>query len=262
VVWWRLNSQYVNLATALPALLPELTRRLMLSAGRQRQVVAGLLVQAYRAADAIADKFSLPGLSAQIIQVMLWAADQAEDSVTSAAAAYVRAETFLADGRPDRGRRMLELAADSVKPGVSVISAAAYGALHMRAAVSAARAGQVALAGDHLAEARAAARSVPDDIYAGTAFGPSSVRIHWLSMALDLKDPGMAHAATVGWTPPQRLPAERRSHFYVDTARAQLLEGRRDAVEDALRTAARIAPQHIRVHPQVRAIRATLATTS
>jgi hypothetical protein len=123
----------------------------------------------------------------------------------------------------------------------------------MRAAILAARAGDHAAANDHLREAGAAAGRVPEGIYRGTAFGTASVRIHRLSLAVDLGDVAAALHAARGWVPPTSVPAERRSHFFVDLARAQMLAGHPEQALGCLHTARRIAPQHIRHHPEVKA---------
>ncbi len=261
VVGMRLESNYHRLVLALPLLLPELTRALDLHVGQRRAEVARLLVQAYRAADAIADKFGFYDLSARIIGLMSWAAAESGDEIASAAAAYVRAEIFFANGDLETGRRMLGRAAERLLPESGVDAAAAYGALHMRAAVLAARAGRLATAGDHVAEARLTAGRVPEAIYHGTAFGSASVRIHQLTLALDSGDPDAAVRTAAGWTPPSRLPAERRSHFYVDLARARAATDQPELSLDALTTARRIAPEHIRVHPDVHRLLGELRST-
>jgi tetratricopeptide (TPR) repeat protein len=209
-------------------------------------------VQAYRAADAVADKFGYYDLSAQIIGVMRWAAEQSGEPLAVAVTSYVRGETFFADGQLAAGRRMLERAADQLSPGSSATASAVYGSLHMRAAVTAARAGLPTLARDHLAEAQAMANQVTEGVFLGTAFGPGSVRVHEVTLALDLQEPETALAVAAGWNPPESLPAERRSHFSVDIAQAQLRMGRHEAALDALHTARTIAPEHICAHPQVR----------
>jgi transcriptional regulator with XRE-family HTH domain len=248
----RLNSEYAKLASELRDVLPELTRALHTYESDARADVAALLVQAYRAADAIADKFGLYDLSARTISVIDWAARQADSPTTAAIAAYVRGETFFASQQFSPGRRVLEKAAEAVRLGVSVGESAAYGALHMRAAVLAAHAGQAEYARDHLRAAHDAAQRVDEGIYGGTAFGPSSVRIHEVSLAINLDDPTGALAAAAGWEPTGSLPAERRSHFYVDLARAQFLTCRYDHGVRSLHTAWSIAPEHIRAHPDVR----------
>jgi len=138
IIRCRLNSHYSCLMERLPELLSELTRALSTYRGQERAHAARLLVQAYRAADAVADKFGLHDLSARTIQVFLWAADQTGDDVTRAAATYVRGETFFCTGEHEIGRRMLEHTAEGFILSDSR-SWAAYGALHMRAAVFAAK---------------------------------------------------------------------------------------------------------------------------
>jgi DNA-binding XRE family transcriptional regulator len=248
----RLQSKYAVLALELPTLLSELTRAFQLHTGTPREDAVRLLVQAYRAADAIADKFGYHDLSARIIGLMRWAADESGDELLIATAAYVRTETFFANGDLATGRRALQQAADRLVLDGGNNAAATYGALHMRAAVIAARAGQAAAAEDHLRESARVARNVKDGIYFGTAFGPASVRIHQLSLAVELGNSDAAIRIAAGREPPATVPAERRSHFYVDLSRAYLQTAQDSEALQALFTARAAAPEHIRSHPHVR----------
>ncbi len=261
LVRWRLDSDYLAVARRLTVLLPELHR------ARQQRTsehagVANLLTQAYRASDAIADKFGQHDLSARIIDLMCSAAAESGDELTIAAAAYVRGETFFANGDWLTGCRILDRAAAHLRPAISVHAAAAYGALHMRAAVLAARGGDPDTAARHIDEAAAAACHVPEAVYRGTAFGPASVRIHRLSLSVDSHDLAAALRAGDGWSPPATVPAERRSHYFIDLARAHLHAGHPDRALEFLDSARRSAPQHVRHHPQVKDSVATLLAGS
>jgi len=223
LVQWRLDSRYVDLAAHLPTLLPELHRAMQST--DSPAAVAGLLTQTYRAADAIADKFGLYDLSARIIELMRTAAARADDELLVAASSYVRAETFFATGSWSTGRRMLERSATSLgRPQGSTTATATYGSLHMRAAVLAARSGDNTGANDHLREAGDAAERVPEGIYLGTAFGPASVRIHELSLAVDLGDVAAAFNAADTWVPPpSAVPTSSwtsRGHRYSRVSRS------------------------------------------
>jgi transcriptional regulator with XRE-family HTH domain len=249
LVRWRLNSDYAVLGTQIPLLLPELQRLVQTSPSAQS---AALLAQAYRAADAIADKYGLFDLSARIIELMRASAAASGDPLTVAAAEYVRAETFFATNDWGQGRRMLERAAASIQAGESVDASAIYGSLCMRAAILAARGGDVSAANEQMGEAAQVCRDVPEGIYRGTAFGPATVRIHRVSLALDSHDIDSALAIGREWTPPPLVPAERRSHFFVDLARSWLYAGKHDQAVQAIRMAWSIAPQHIGHQAEVR----------
>lgn len=80
------------------------------------------------------------------------------------------------------------------------------------------------------------------------------MRIHEVSVAVSLGDPHLGPALDLAktWTPPAGIPAERRSGFFIELARAQLWAGMRDAAFESLRAARLIAPQHTREHRWVR----------
>ena len=126
---------------------------------------------------------------------------------------------------------------------------AMYGAIQMRSAVLASRAGMHEEAADRMAEARAAASRVTEGTYVGTAFGPSSVRVHELAAAVEAGNASRALQLTSGWEPPASLPAGRRSHFHIEAARAYHWAGKPDQAISALLGARQTAPQHTRCNP-------------
>ncbi|WP_232285659.1 hypothetical protein [Saccharomonospora marina] len=258
----RLQARYVEMAWRLPGLISELARA-HADARHGARDIAMLLTLAFRAADGVAYKFGYLDLSARIIDLMRVSALAAEDPLLVAAVAYVRTETFFATGDLASASRLLMAAADDLSAdlGASASSAAAFGALHMRAAVVAGRAGKPDAAWDHLGEAHRAARQVPEGVYFGTAFGPASVRIHELAVAVELGDSPAAVGRAASWHPPSHLPAERRSHYYIDLARAQLRLGHHQDAYLGLEAARRVAPQHVREHPQVRQTLSALLRT-
>lgn len=257
---WRLSSQYLQIARTMPDLLAELARAAQMPRSADSAELATLLVTAYRCADSVAYKYGARDLSARLVELMRWAVPGAEDPLLSAAVSYVRTETFFAARAHAPGLRALEQAIDTCPGPVSTETIAARGALHMRAAVIAGRGGYVDAADAHLAEACALGDRVPEGIYQGTAFGPDSVRVHKVSVAVSLGDDHAQHAVDVAreWKPPLDLPAERRSGFYIELARAQLRCGLMDDSFESLKVARRIAPQHTREHPWVREDAATL----
>ncbi|MEV6478286.1 helix-turn-helix transcriptional regulator [Streptomyces sp. NPDC051657] len=254
---WRLAAQYGRIAPVIPALLGDAIRYVHTAPGAEHSDAARMLVSAARTADAVAYKHGAHDLSARLIELMRWAADRAADPLAQATASYVRAETFFAARAHAVGLVAMEQAIDSAPPPDRRTSAAARGALHMRAAVIAGRAQDAAAADTHLAHARQLSEQVGrEGIYLGTAFGPESVRVHDVSVAVSL---GPDHAdralrAAAEWAPSVGLPAERRSGFYIELARAQDWAGRQAEAFTSLRMARAAAPQHTRGHPWTREV--------
>ena len=256
----RLEARYGALADALPDLLAELARAGQLAKeGAQQQQLASLRALAFRAADGIAFKFGYLDLSSRLIDLIRQSAAQANDPLLVAAAEYVRTETFFASGDlSTAGRALVKAASESSLSNLNdQHAAAAYGSLHMRAAVVAGRIGDPGMARDHLREANEAAKRVSEGVYRGTAFGPQSIRIHELAVATELRDPvGIERAAA--WHPSGKLPAERRSHYYIELSSAQHDLGHHEEAYVCLEMARDAAPQHTREHPQVRGTLASL----
>ncbi|MFE3560403.1 helix-turn-helix domain-containing protein [Streptomyces sp. NPDC059193] len=254
VVGWRLSAQYGLIAARAPGLLGDVLAHLHSASGIRRAETARLVVATARAADAVAYKFGAHDLSARLIDVMRWAAVRADDPDLLAAVAYVRAETFLAARAHQAGRITLEQALDSGPAPKSPQSAATRGALHMRTAVIAARAADPDGAHGHLREARRLAEKLPERIYLGTAFGPSSVRIHEVAVSVSLGRDHIGHVLDLAreWRPGEEIPAERRSGFWIEVARAQLWSGNPDGAFESLKEARKHAPQHVREHPWAR----------
>ncbi|MGW3635912.1 hypothetical protein ACWD7F_38395, partial [Streptomyces sp. NPDC005122] len=71
-------------------------------------------------------------------------------------------------------------------------------------------------------------------------------------------DQGVLEQGQRPWKPPADLPAERRSGFYIELARAQLWAGLFDDSFESLKVARHIAPQHTREHRWAREDTATL----
>ncbi|MFF2522214.1 helix-turn-helix domain-containing protein [Streptomyces liangshanensis] len=256
----RLSSQYKRLALAAPGLLDDGIRAFHASHEGERQTAVRQLVAVTRAVDAVAFKSGAHDLSARLIELMRWACAQVEDPLLAATVAYVRTEIFFVAKAHLAGLRALEIAVDASPSPVDRGTAAARGALHMRAAVIAGRTGNVAAADMHLKEALHLSDLTPEGIYDGTAFGPSSVRIHQVSVAVSLGPDHVSRALAVAeeWKPPRELPAERRSGFYIELARAQLWAGRPEHAFESLKVARATAPQHTREHRWAREDVATL----
>uniref|UniRef100_UPI002F9122F1 helix-turn-helix domain-containing protein n=1 Tax=Streptomyces atratus TaxID=1893 RepID=UPI002F9122F1 len=260
-VGWRLAAQYGRIAAGIPDLLRDAIRYAHTARGAEQQAAARMLAAAARTADAIAFKYGEPDLSARLIDLMRWAADRVADPLVQAAAAYVRTEVFFAARAHSVGLAALEQAIEAAPAPSSRSEAAARGTLHMRAAVIAGRDANVGSADIHLKHARQLGDQVArEGVYLGTMFGPDSVRIHEVSVAVSLGRDHVDRALRVAteWKPPAALPAERRSGFYIELARAQEWAGLQADAFESLKVARAAAPQHTREHPWAREVAGSL----
>lgn len=248
---WRLSSQYAKLAGLLPGLITDLTANALNSAGHEQEQAFGLLALAYRAADAIADKHGRHDMSGRATELIRWAAARSASPHMEMMSTYVRAELFFSGQHARSGLRVIDSTASGPAPGGDPGLLAMRGALCMRGAVLAGRAGMPGEAADRLAQAQAIAQQVPEGVYHGTAFGPASVRVHELALAVETRDVSRAVRLAGQWQPPPALPAERRSHFHIEAARAYCWAGNREQSITELWHARRAAPQHARCNPAV-----------
>ncbi|TDU05563.1 DNA-binding XRE family transcriptional regulator [Streptomyces sp. 846.5] len=251
----RLACQYGALGKMLIPLVEELSVAAETERGSERELAFWLLSSGYRCADAIAHKLGHLDLSTILIDRVRWAAERSGDELMLATAAYVRSEAFFVAGPVDSGLRLLAAAGEPIarRAWSDPKAASVYGALHSRAAVLAAFGHKTEQAWAHLEVAQAMAGVVGADVaYFHTSFGPASVKVHEVAIAVELGDADEAVGRARGWEPPSHLPAERASHYFIDLARAQTWLGDYGGALTSLLEARRRAPQHTRSHPGAR----------
>lgn len=185
------------------------------------------------------------------------AADNADDPLVLASAARAGTHALFAVGRYDDALQLGEVARRWIAARVrdnDPNALSLVGMLDLRMANAAARRNDRAAATELLARAESAAEQLGVDAnYWQTAFGPTNVRLHRVSAALDLGD--ISYVAEYG---PQvdssRLPAERQVCHHIDVARAYSYSAEDGEALDTLLTAERKAPQLVRHNPAVREI--------
>jgi hypothetical protein len=133
---------------------------------------------------------------------------------------------------------------------------AAYAQLLSTTAYTAARAGRRGEAMHVLAEARAAARDLPDKAPADRLFAitPAAVSLYAVGVHWALGDSGAALEAGRDLRPEQFPTAERRGRLHTDLARAWWQWGKPEQTATQLIAAARFAPAEVRERPAIRTI--------
>jgi hypothetical protein len=183
-----------------------------------------------------------------------WAAAHSGDPLWQVTTEFYRSLLLLYSGAYQAGIRVVDRAFAQTEglpdsPAVHAVQ----GALHLRAALLAARATDRDSAEDRLTEARQHARRVAEGSpnYYDAAFQPSNVDIHSVAVPIEMCDGTTAVTRAQSILLPATVKPTRAGHHHVDTARDWLLHGDHLRTLDELNKARRIAPQLTRYHPQV-----------
>lgn len=189
------------------------------------------------------------------------AAMHGDDPLRAAVAEWNHSLILLLDGSCSAGLRSIDRAAtllDAAPRGAA--STAVRGALHLRAAILAARATDTGLAETHLSEAQGLTAAGQDQAnYYGTKFSAANVAIHRVAVPVELLDGTTAVHRAASMRLPAHTAPSRVGAYWIDLARGWLLHGDRGNALETLQMARRVAPQLTRHHPQVHDTVHTLA---
>ncbi|GHE66401.1 transcriptional regulator [Streptomyces longispororuber] len=256
------KARYAKLGCMLPPLLDELSAACHAADGTERERLFGLLGEAYSGVTAIAYAVGLFDLRSQAMDRVNWAARESADPLRLGRTQWQRSTLFLQAADYNRGIRLLDRVRQGLGEDIAVMDAptlSVHGAVHLRSAMFAARAGNAPTAHAHLDAAAEAARHLGRDAnHYGLEFGPTNVAMHRLAVAVEMYD----GPEVVRRTRRTRLPATvapvRAGRWYIDAAKGWLDYGNREKAFAALQAARRASPEQARNHPQVREIIQTL----
>ncbi len=181
--------------------------------------------------------------------------------LSRAAAAWNLSHVLLADGHAEEAETVALHARDTLRTsseGEGLDYLALHGALLSVAAVAGTRLGQTWAARERLREANKLARLTGERNTAWTAFGPTSVAIHAVSIEIEAGDVGEALRLAEGIEPPPALSIERRVAFLVDQTRGYGQRQDYGSALVALQAASIEAPEDMTYRPAVHAVLRTV----
>lgn len=247
------RSRYEQSSALMACLLAEVhTVAVLAPAGARRERAHHLLATLYGAVVICLHRLGSP-LVSQAAERATDAARCSGDPVLAALCNQERSLPLMHRGAYDTAERIVAGAQDCLagQPASPEVLSA-RGAMHLRAAIIAARRHDAALSDAHLAEARDVASHLPMDAnFYDTAFCAPNVHIHAVAAAVEMADGTTAVARNAGNPLPPHVMRSRLAHHNIDLGRAWLLHGDRAKALDALNAARRIAPQQTRYHPMV-----------
>ncbi|MGW4020450.1 helix-turn-helix domain-containing protein [Streptomyces sp. NPDC005009] len=212
------------------------------------------LASFYRTAYDVAAKLGYPDLAQLALARLDWAAQRGSDAVLGGMHHYMRALTYLREGKYRTGSRLIRLGLATLEQAdASRERRVVTGQLHLGAAVLAGRAHDADQAHTHLSEAEQIADGTGEAMQVHwLAFGPTNVGVHRVSVLAELDQYGEAVEVAQTIVIPKGWAKSRTSHHYAEVARSMLWTGNLDASFENLLKARKTAPQQAKYHPTVR----------
>ena len=216
----------------------------------RRRAAYQALAMTYHVAAATATKLGGNDLAWVCADRGLSAAETSEDPTVIASLLRSVAHVLLSAGREVEAADVADRAVDRLTPRLDAgpLGWSLLGSLHLVAAMASARAGDPTRARAELTEAAQLARLLGVDAnHAWTAFGPTNVAVHELSIRVELGD--LSAATTASPLPAHRpLPLERRVRHDLEVARVWSAAGRETDAVELVVAAYQRAPEHVRHH--------------
>ncbi|MCJ1677058.1 helix-turn-helix domain-containing protein [Streptomyces sp. APSN-46.1] len=253
--------------SAVLAVIPDLlreTRALTETAdGHEREQAWGMYAVLCKCTHTAARDLGHAELTALACERAVWAADLSGDPLMRTVAAGTRVSSmWSADDYADAlalSDQSLSWTQDAYEAR-DPMALRVWGAAQLRAAVSAARAGQRDETQTRLGYAREAADrmdalpSQPFDPYS-LNFSSGNVTLHEIAMDVEMGDHvgALEKNRTADQAQIAAMPNSRRGHHHMDLARAYMWENRRDKAFEELTKAEKAAKELVTNHPMARA---------
>lgn len=247
-------SRPAEMAQELPDLIRHLHGAFQEASGNRRARLSSMLSTAYCYAEVALYRLGHLDLAHLADERARHLASAGDDPLQLAAAEWNHGLILMFDGNYEAGLRTIDrgMAAIDTKDE-SPAAQAVRGGLALRAAVFHARLGDRDRTEDRLHEAAGLAQPGHDDAnWYAMKFGPTNVRIHQITIPIEMLDGTTAVTRAQGFEPPAGFAPSRVGHYWIDLARGWLLYGNKQRSLDALYRAREVAPQLVRYHPQVR----------
>ena len=266
-VWGQFSAgRYSDLAKTLPTLLARLNAACLALDDEAQGRAFALCAEAHRVAALVLLKLDDQGLAYLAADRSMRAAEASGDPVTVGASATTITATLMSSGHFPTAITAASAYAERLDhdmPAHTPESLSVYGAVLLRGAEAAARAGKRDTANELLGEADETARRLGvDGNLRNTSFGPTNAKLYRVNLTVALGDAGSA-VDTARKVDPGMIPTtERKATFLVDTARAFLQWGKHANACIALRAAEETAHEEVAGRPSVHQVVRDLVTSA
>ncbi|WP_067460456.1 helix-turn-helix domain-containing protein [Actinomadura macra] len=255
-LWHGSTTHRTDVGRILPGLIQDARIAERVAEPEQRREVNAVLSDVYALTQHEIVWASEPELIWVVADRSVSAAHNADRPVTLAGAAWTLAIVQRSMGDLDGAVQLVTDAAALLRPRLddgSVQLQAMYGALHLHAATTSARAGREGEALWHLDEGDRTAKRLPKGYHhPWTQFGTSNVAVHSVSVGADLSKSATARDRAQQIDPDTIPSRERRARLMVETARSYHQKRDYSAALDWLERAYPVCNDSVHYSPQAR----------
>jgi transcriptional regulator with XRE-family HTH domain len=245
-------AHYEEAGLLLSRLIGEAQRATREPPGGNHRAAFAVLAQIYHITAKTLTKVDQTELAWIAAERSLPAVEHAESPLLMAASAYHLGHVFLRAGQLDQTVGVTMAAAQALEHGLAAATPqhlSAWGALQLTAVVAVARQDDRVAVRQLLGEARTTADRLGQDRNDfWTAFGPTNVALHEVSIAVELGDAGEVVRKGEALDPARFPPGllGRRSQVLIDLARGYTQQRKDAAAVNMLLEAERIAPEAVK----------------
>ncbi|SEG31270.1 Helix-turn-helix domain-containing protein [Thermomonospora echinospora] len=252
----RQDARFSALGDILPKIINDLTLHTAGLTGADRDRAEALMLRACHMARVTSNLLGHHDLGWTAVQRELVAAERVGSPELVAASAWDLCGVWLHETALDGAKSAALAALDDIDEHMGAGDPnlrALWGALHLRAAVAYSRLLDRQEAESHLSEAQRVAEELPaDGNVFQTQFNRVNTRIHAVEISLELGRPREVTSRAEQVEVSEIASGERQAHYWTCRAAGMAMNRKEDKAVEALLTADRIAPQHVRNRPLVR----------
>ncbi|WP_267595233.1 helix-turn-helix domain-containing protein [Carbonactinospora thermoautotrophica] len=263
--WHASAAPREALSGVLPQLIRDCQRAVRVLDGRDRRTAYAALSEVYALCEQVLAWVADASLVWLVADRGMLAAQQADDPLVLAGAAWVMGNVQRATGREEDAIALVREAAALLEPRLadgSDAERAMWGALQLHAAITSARLGREGDALRYWDLGNQMARRLPDGYaHPWTVFGTANVAVTAVTVHADLRKGGRALEDAERVDPDSVPSLERRSRLWLAVARSYHLRKDNVGTLNLLRQACDVSLEAMRCHPLARGLVSELVTS-
>ncbi|MFD0276216.1 helix-turn-helix domain-containing protein [Kitasatospora sp. NPDC127111] len=256
-VWHASPHQRTEVGALLPGLISACHTLVRGCEGADRRAAYRVMAETYALAQQYAAHTTEPELYWLTVDRARMAAEEADEPVTLAIAAWIAGNGLRDSGHADEALRLAADAAASLRPrledGTDLLRST-FGALCLHAAVTCAKEGREGETWRWWDEADRTARRLGAYAHPFTVFGEGNVAVHAVTLGVELRTPGAALRRLADVRPETIPSTERRSRLFVDAARSEFARRELAGALHYIKRAYETSPEAVRYVPPARGL--------